>query len=424
MREIRLRAWFMPAAGSESLALIERAMEPFYKRYPHVHISWRFVPWNRAWHELTTAFKRRDSPDVFQIGSTWGGTMARLGRLLPPPESIIDRPVAADWIREISLFNGKQFVTPWVCDCSLLVARSDILKRHGLRPEHLSTWDGFLAACQQIGAAADDGLSDSQRPVPIGFSCRPDQGTIHHLSPWWFSGGWRFDDFHHPPVRFLSHPSIQPGIEYLYQLLRTNKAAERYAHMGPFQIRRLFYQEGALAFFCSYWASEVRRVLFGGYGLGYEHRFPVDAMRVPVGPGGSVGHGGASMLGVSSHTAYPEEAWAIVEYMTSDEFFRVWTEATGEPPAHLGEFWEGTAGRTREQIAFVRLMRDALQAAHTFPPHSIWRSVEQAISDGLGLMLLRLLHRGPDDAEVWETAMKTDARVNTFLRFAWEASHG
>lgn len=424
MGEVRLRGWLMPSLGPDTPALLDRALVPFFRAHPNVKITWRFVPWNRAWQELIHAHKRGDPPDVFQLGSTWVGTMAQMGGLLPPPIGIESYAPIASWVNESVTFRGIKMAVPWLSDFSVMAVRTDILDKLGIDPGELTHWPGFLAACEKIGARSKAPGIDSEYPVPIGFSHRPEPGTLHHVTPWLLSGGWRVDLAGAGCTRLLSHPSAKPGIEYVHRLLHSHPFASTVAHMHAYQLRRGFYSDGSLAFLCSHWSSEIRRVFNAEYAQEAKGRHPMMTMRLPRGPAGSIGFGGLSALGVSPASKHAEAAWDLVRFMISDDFHRVWVASCGEPSAHLVSFWTETHGRTDEQIRVLRLLRESVLEGYCYPTHSVWRSIEHTLTEGVSRILLKLLNHDPDDRSVIETANEADARVNAFLRFEWVRGHG
>jgi multiple sugar transport system substrate-binding protein len=69
-RSAYLKFWIMPVGGNDTSQIIGREIEEFEKLHPGIKVDLSVIPWTQAWKDIITAAKRRQLPDIFQIGNT------------------------------------------------------------------------------------------------------------------------------------------------------------------------------------------------------------------------------------------------------------------------------------------------------------------------------------------------------------------
>ena len=399
--------------GSRTGKLFTRAVASFRKAHPSLALELRVIPWSNAWGELMRAFKKGEPPDVMQVGSSWMGTLAHLGHLAPVPSGIDTRPVVAEWVAECATINGNRLGVPWVVECSGLIARRDILDAH-LKDGDLSNWKGFMAFCRELGENANKQEIDPRRPLPVGITCRPEPVTLHNLAPWLISGGWKLTDLlARESAQILSHKSSRQGLEYLGELLKVNRTDEDSGTIQPYRLSMDFYQEGRFAFLIGNPWMIVRNEIDPTAAV--ESRWPVTFLPIPTGPAGSATRGGGSILTVSSRSQSSEIAWKLVKHMTSASFMDIWTQSSGDLPAHLGGFWN-RHGEHPE----IQLIRKSVEAAKNYPSHPMWATIEQILARGLSDILWSLLAGDSYDDHGIGIAGTVDDELHSILQLGWD----
>ncbi|MEK7394889.1 MAG: extracellular solute-binding protein, partial [Fibrobacterota bacterium] len=389
------------------------AVASFRKAHPSLALELRVIPWSNAWGEIMRAFKRGEPPDVMQVGSSWMGTLAHLGHLAPVPSGVDSRPLVADWVGECATIGGTRLGVPWVVECSGLIARQDIIDLH-LKSGDLSTWKGFMAFCRELGDNANKHEIDPRRPLPVGITCRPEPVTLHNLAPWLISGGWKLNELMaKESAQILSHKSSRQGLEYLGELLRVNRTDEDSGTIQPYRLSMDFYQEGRFAFLVGNPWMIVRNEIDPTATV--ESRWPVTFLPIPAGPAGAVTRGGGSILTVSSQSKNQDLAWKLVRHMASASFMDIWTQSSGDVPAHLGGFWT----RHGEHPEIQRI-RKSLEVAKNYPSHPMWATAEQILARGLSDILWSLLADESYDDHGIGIAGTVDDELHSILQMGWD----
>jgi len=414
MTKETLRVWINPTqVGSRTGKLFTRAVASFRKAHPSLTLELRVIPWSNAWGEIMRAFKNGEPPDVMQVGSSWMGTLAHLGHLAPVPSGLDTRPLVADWVGECATVSGTRLGVPWVVECSGLIARQDIIDLH-LKNGDLSTWKGFMAFCRELGDNANKQEIDPRRPLPVGITCRPEPVTLHNLAPWLISGGWKLTDLlAKESSQILSHKSSRQGLEYLGELLRVNRTDEDSGTIQPYRLSMDFYQEGRFAFLVGNPWMIVRNEIDPTATV--ESRWPVTFLPIPAGPAGSVTRGGGSILTVSSQSKNQELAWKLVKHMASASFMDVWTQSSGDVPAHLGGFWTRHGDHPE-----IQRIRQSLEVAKNYPSHPMWATVEQILARGLSDILWSILAGESYDDHGIGIAGTVDDELHSILQMGWD----
>ena len=409
-----LKVWIMPTqVGSRTGKLFTRAVASFRKAHPSLSVELRVVPWSNAWAELMRAFKRGEAPDLVQVGSTWMGTLVHLGQLAPVPDGLDSRPAVAPWMDECVQLGGRRMGLPWVVECSGLIARADILDSFA-RDADLSNWDGFLDFCGGLGEKANKQEIDPRRPLPVGITCRPEPVTLHNMAPWLLSGGWRLGDLlARGSADVLGHESVRPGLEFLGKLLRVNRTDKDAGAIQPYRLAMDFYQEGRFAFLVGNPWMIVRNLVDPTAAV--ESRWPVTYVPIPAGPGGSATRGGGSVLAVSARSQHQELAWKLARHMCSTGFMDVWTQSSGDVPAHSGGFWSRNGDHPE-----LQKMRQALEAARNYPHHPMWASLERVLARGLSDILWSLLAGDSLDENGMAIASTVDEEIQSILQIGWD----
>ncbi len=409
-----LRVWIMPTqVGSRTGKLFNRAVASFRKAHPSLALEMRVLPWSNAWGEIMRAFKRGDPPDVLQVGSSWIGTLAHLGQLAPVPSGLDSRPLVADWVGECATVNGVRLGVPWVVECSGLIARRDILDTH-LRDGNLGTWDGFMSFCSELGERANKQEIDPRRPLPVGITCRPEPVTLHNLAPWLISGGWKLTELlAKEGPQILSHKSSRPGLEYLGELLRVNRTDEDSGMVQPYRLSRDFYQEGRFAFLVGNPWMILRNQIDPTAAV--ESRWPVTFLPIPSGPGGSITRGGGSLLTVPTRSHNQDLAWKLIKHMTSATFMDIWSQSSGDVPAHLGGFWTRHGDHPE-----IQRVRQSLEVAKNYPSHPMWATIEQVLARGLSDILWSLVAGDSYNDHGIGIAQTVDEELHSILQMGWD----
>jgi raffinose/stachyose/melibiose transport system substrate-binding protein len=128
----------------------------FEKKNPGVKIDWQFLENEAFKAKLPTTLQSKERPDLFY---SWAGGVfydqARAGVLKD-----ITKSMEGEWAATLSpagvkafTYDGKVYGAPMKTSLEILWFNKELLKKAGVDPASLSTWNGFLDAVKKCKAA-------------------------------------------------------------------------------------------------------------------------------------------------------------------------------------------------------------------------------------------------------------------------------
>jgi raffinose/stachyose/melibiose transport system substrate-binding protein len=140
----------------EDLALWKQIGAEFEKQNPGVKIDWQFLENEAFKAKLPTTLQSKDRPDLFY---SWAGGVfydqARAGVLKD-----ITKSMEGEWAATLSpagvkafTYDGKVYGAPMKTSLEILWYNKELLKKAGVDPASLTTWNGFLEAVKKCKAA-------------------------------------------------------------------------------------------------------------------------------------------------------------------------------------------------------------------------------------------------------------------------------
>lgn len=381
------------AMGSEAVAA-EAVLEGFRRSNPDVAVRVQRVPWSAAHEKLLTAHVGGSIPDVFQLGSTWVAELATLGALEPLDARVAASPVVlrADFFEGALAANeidGQLVALPWYVDTRLLFYRRDLLERAGERMAP-SSWRGWDQAMRRVRETPSE---DGTRPfgifLPIDEWQTPVILVLQQGGSLLREGDTR-GNFRSPEVRraFAFYVSLFEGD------LAPRRAEAQLANL---------YREFAAGYFAF--------LVTGPWNLReMANRLPPELADVwatapmpgPDGPSTSIA-GGAS-LAISSASRRKDDAWRLVEYLSSAAVQAEFRKLSGDLPSRRSA-WELAGEPTDARSAAFRAQLDRLASTPRIPE---WERIASKIT----LHLERLVR---EEASLDEVLESLDADVDAIL---------
>jgi len=307
--------WAMGAEGE----VIARLLPEFNRLHPDIEVRLQQLPWSAAHQKLLTAFAGDATPDLCQLGNSWIPEFAALEALAPLEARVADsRVVQADdyfpGIWATNLIAGRLYGIPWYVDTRLLFYRRDLLARAGFDhpPRTWSEWAQMLAAIKAL----------------VG----PERYSV--LLP--------LNEF---------EPLLVLALEQPDPLLRDDGRFGNFESAG-FRRALGFYRE----MFARGWAPPVANTQISNFwdefGRGYysfyisgpwnigefKRRLPPEEqgswmtapMPGPDGPGASLA--GGSSLVIFRRSPHKEEAWQLLEFLSSQAVQQRFYDLSGDLP--------------------------------------------------------------------------------------------
>ena len=131
-------------------------------------------------NNLTSAVKEDNAPDVVLLDNPAVPDAASSGLLAPASDVGIDTTGADANLAGPGTVDGVSYGVPIGANTLGLYYNADILKKNGVDPASITSWDGLNAALEKVTAGGDDGITFA------GIS--GEEGTFQFL-PWFWGAG-------------------------------------------------------------------------------------------------------------------------------------------------------------------------------------------------------------------------------------------
>ncbi len=300
----------------------DAAIKAFEAEHPHISVTLETTPNNSSeLHALLTQRLANEDPsvDVFMMDVVWPSEFALAGYAQPLTESFNFATRDEFFASGIEAYTveGEIYAVPFFLDAGLLYYREDLLEAHGFSPPR--TWDRLVEQAETILTASDN---DALRGYVGQF--KRYEGLVCNMLELVESAGGDVSD----PM----NPQTLVALEFV---------AENLAPLMPDGVFT-YEEQHAYDAFRSGNAVFMRNWPYA-YAANVEEGSPVKG-KVGMAPlprhggGDSVATLGGWGFAVSAFSRHPEEAWKLVEHMSSGETQRSLAVATGKVPAHRLSF--------------------------------------------------------------------------------------
>jgi len=379
-----VQMWVMPNS-IEPLADLEKLLKEFEAQNPGIKVKVTSVDWGAAWTKITTAATSGDVPDLVQLGSTWVGSISGMGALLDLKDRIAELGgketfIPAAWRSTGVEGSGQVTAIPWFMDARAMYYRTDVLREANVSPKELDTWDGFVKALKKIKDAkvAIDGIEIA----PLGISGKNDWNVIHNLAPWiWGAGGdYIAADRKHSVVN--SKESLK-GILYYIGLVKSGFVPIEYLELNTAQVSSNFNNGSCAIYFDG--PYEVKTLTTppgqgGAAGSLTSRNFAV--AQYPKGPKGRVTFVGGSNLGIFKNAKHKEEAFKVIQFLTSTKPQVDYAKVTGFLPTKRDAFNDPFFSSDPNR----RIFKEAVLIGNTYPCIPAWGLLEPVLTRRFGIM--------------------------------------
>lgn len=338
------QVWVLPALTQQPVVITmlmqgqDRAnwlpfLEEFQEKNPDIRLNLVEGPFDTNLQEnlLTSAFLLGDSPyDILNLDVVWVPKFAAAGWLRP----LGDR-VSPDQLEEFvenniegGTYQGKLYRMPTTSDAGVLYYRTDLLEQGGFNPP--DTFRDMIAIIQQLQKPGDTDAGETD----WGYLWQGKQ--YEGVSAMFVEILRGFGGFWVDPDTLevgLDKPQAIQAVNFLRDTITKGISPPGVTTYGEEETRLLF-QSGESVFLRNWpyvWklANQEDSDIAGKVGI------------MPMIHG--VGHDGGSCLGgwglgLSTTTRHPNEAWRVIEFMTSKDTMRRFVLATGLIPSHKSLF--------------------------------------------------------------------------------------
>jgi multiple sugar transport system substrate-binding protein len=396
---VTLDVWIMPNAMGHDEEKFLELIRPFTDAHPLLKVVPTVLPWDVAWSKVTNAVNGGPAPDLVQLGTTWVATIASTGRLLDltgkyderlfPPQvlastTIDDRPGAA----------VHRFAMPWIVDTRALYYNRAACAKAGVDPKQdFANWATFKAALKKLKGVELDG----KHVQPLGIP-RASWDVIHNLSWWIWGAGGGFVSRKAGDIGIASEGTLA-GLDYYFAFYREGLMSPE-ADKGDANSVADLLRMGDIAATISY---PIPALPEGRFGIAL----------VPEGPKGRFTFLGGSNLAILKSTKHPDEAVALLKFLSSEAAQVRYSAQTGLLPAAAAKYDELLPKLDSTRGAFVEQMR----YGKAYPSIAQWGDIENVLRGGLNAAWDIGIRPGPyDRAAVRRELEKMAKKIDEIVR--------
>jgi len=375
---VTLTLWTMPNSPQPKEDL-QKMVEPFTAK-TGVKVDVQEVGWDVQFDRIRNAAVAGEGPDITQAGTTQVPFFAALGGFMDLSDRVAEiggKDAYAEGIWNTTQVQGLDgtWAVPWFTEARSLYYRKDVLAKAGVDPATaFKDLDSFKATLQAI----KDKVPDVK---PFGAPGKKAYDLVHQVMPFvWDNGGAELNA--DATQSTINTPEAQRGVEFMGDLITSGLFDKSQLERDGTQVENQF-KGGRLA------------VWIGGpWVLGSidrpeddtwsdEARENVGVAPMPTGPGGEAyTFVGGSDLMIFKSTKYPNEAWALVKFLSEDQTQIDYAKLLGMFPARLEP--QQQVGETSENH---KAFFEAIQTGRTYAPIPQWGQIENAYKTRFGNIL-------------------------------------
>jgi multiple sugar transport system substrate-binding protein len=398
-----INIWIMPNSPKPVIDL-EDVLSEFKKNNPDIDIVVTAIDWGAAWSKITVAATSGIGPDICQLGTTWVGTIASMGALLPLNDNVSEIGgenafLPACWNTSHIEGTNDIIAIPWFVDVRGIYYRTDIFQKLGLTKKDLDTWESFEKTLQKIkdakvvtddkgniyvGKDAEAKLNQPGYKLvdPLGIPGKNDWNVIHNFVPWiWAAGGELLSPDRKKAI-FNSKEALQ-GILFYTGIVRKGLVPLKTLELNTAQVSTNFVNGDYAMYFDTSHMLKYFHVPReeGGFGDSVASK-NYDVALFPKGPKGRYHFFGGSNLAIFKSTKHPKEAWRVLSYLCSKEAQIKYSQKTGFMPTRKDAFDDPYFENDPKRKVF----KEATKYGKSYPCIPAWGPIEPILTRRLGIL--------------------------------------
>ena len=375
---VTLTLWTMPNSP-EPKEDLQKMVEPFTAK-TGVKVDVQAVGWDVQFDRIRNAAVSGEGPDITQAGTTQVPFFAALGGFMDLSdrvEEIGGSGAYAEGIWNTTQVEGQEgtWAVPWFTEARSIYYRKDVLEKAGIDPATAFT---DLAAFRTTLQTIKEKVPDIE---PFGAPGKKAFDLVHNVMPFvWDNGGAELS----PDAKqaTINSPEAQEGVEFVGGLITDGLYDKSQLERDGTQVENQF-KGGRLAV----WIGGPW--VLGSIGRAEddtwvpEARENVGVAPMPTGPDGKAyTFVGGSDLMVFKSTKYPNEAWALVKFLSEDQTQKDYANLLGMFPSRLDP-QQQVGDSSENHKAFF----EAIQSGRTYAPIPQWGQIENAYKTRFGNIL-------------------------------------
>jgi multiple sugar transport system substrate-binding protein len=326
--KVTLNNLFQQQAGysASDLAGMTAAFE---KAHPNIKVNNTLVTYD-ALHDKIVSAAPAGTYDVVLGDVIWPAEFGSKGIVRDISSLVSTQPTSQIFPGALIMarYNGKYYGMPWILDTKYMFANGTMLKKAGVAPASLKTWDGVVAALKQVKAK---GLVK----YPWLGSWSQAEAVVCDYAQLLGAFGGKFLDSSGKPA-FQSGGGLH-ALQFMKMLLDQGLADPASTSSLEADVLKAF-QQGRIAMNLN-WTFQLAGALDPA-----QSRVSKDNVLILHTPQGSAGatapgcNGGQPVM-ITTGSKHPNEAWAYIKFITSPtaqngyvkDSLPIWAAAYNDP---------------------------------------------------------------------------------------------
>src|SRR4051812_14877319 len=387
---VTLTLWTMPNSPKPKEDL-EKMIAPFTAK-TGVKVDVQEVGWDVQFDRIRNAAVSGEGPDITQAGTTQVPFFAALGGFKDLTGNVADiggKDAYAPGIWNTTQVEGQEgtWAVPWFTEARSIYYRKDVLEKAGVDPATaFKDLTSFKATLQAI----KDKVPGIE---PFGAPGKKAYDLVHNVMPFvWDAGGAELSS--DAKQSTINSPEAQAGVEFVGDLITAGLFDKSQLERDGTQVENQFKGGRLAVWIGGPWVlGSIDRPEDDTWSK--EARANVGVAPMPTGPGGKAyTFVGGSDLVIFKSTKHPNEAWALLKFLSEDQTQKDYAGLLGMFPARL-EPQKQVGDSSANHKAFF----EAIQSGRTYAPIPQWGQIENAYKTRFGNILDSAAGVGKDYSE-------------------------
>ena len=375
---VTLTLWTMPNSPKPKEDL-QKMVEPFTAK-TGVKVDVQEVGWDVQFDRIRNAAVSGEGPDITQAGTTQVPFFAALGGFTDLSDRVADiggKGAYAEGIWNTTQVEGQDgtWAIPWFTEARSIYYRKDVLEKAGVDPATaFKDLDSFKATLQAI----KDKVPGIE---PFGAPGKKAYDLVHQVMPFvWDNGGAELSS--DAKTSTINSAEAQQGVEFMGDLITAGLFDKSQLERDGTQVENQFKGGRLAVWIGGPWVlGSIGRAEDDTWSD--EARENVGVAPMPTGPGGKAfTFVGGSDLMVLKSSKHPNEAWALLKFLSQDQTQKDYASLLGMFPARL-EPQQQVGASSENHKAFF----EAIQTGRTYAPIPQWGQIENAYKTRFGNIL-------------------------------------
>jgi multiple sugar transport system substrate-binding protein len=375
---VTLTLWTMPNSPKPKEDL-QKMVEPFTAK-TGVKVDVQEVGWDVQFDRIRNAAVSGEGPDITQAGTTQVPFFAALGGFTDLGDRVADiggKGAYAEGIWNTTQVEGQDgtWAIPWFTEARSIYYRKDVLEKAGVDPATaFKDLDSFKATLQAIKDKVP-GIKPFGAPGKKAFD------LVHNVMPFvWDNGGAELSS--DAKSSTINSAEAQSGVEFMAGLITDGLFDKSQLERDGTQVENQFKGGKLAVWIGGPWVlGSMTRADDDTWDATARENVGVAPM--PTGPGGKaytfVGGSDLMLLKSSKH---PNEAWALMKFLSQDQTQKDYASLLGMFPARLDPQQQVGDSDANHKAFF-----EAIQNGRTYAPIPQWGQIENAYKTRFGNIL-------------------------------------